>query len=112
VVDCGNVKVKLFTVTAHLIDQLRMSSEPCDVAVIDSSTAAVTLPEEELIQFISVKDGRNNRNFSAMSVNDSVVYRDGLSITRSIAASGKCKGISCGLQIGRDIRSRQWTSIG
>ena len=41
--DCSNKKVKLFSLNGELLSSLKLSEEPWDVAVVDRSTAAVSI---------------------------------------------------------------------
>jgi hypothetical protein len=75
VVDNNNSKLKLFTTTGQLLHQLQLSHRPWDITVVDRTTVAVTLPDETMIQFISMTDG--------------------LSTTHRIGVGLGCYGITC-----------------
>jgi hypothetical protein len=73
--DQGNNKLKLFTEAGQHIHQLKLSSRPYDVTVIDRTTAAVTLDAEMRIQMITMLNGK-------------------LIISRSIDVGDQCYGIT------------------
>jgi hypothetical protein len=52
--DLNNNKVKLFSATGQYLDQIKLTSGPVDLTVIDNKTAAVTLLGHDKIQFINL----------------------------------------------------------
>jgi hypothetical protein len=52
--DRGNISVKLFSTSGQYLHHVKLSYEPYDVTLIDQMTAAVTLPDERLIQLITL----------------------------------------------------------
>ena len=52
--DCNNEKVKLFSLNGELLSSLKLSETPLDVAVVDRSTAAVSIPDKSEIAILDL----------------------------------------------------------
>ena len=52
--DYFNNKIKLFSSTLDITDNLGLDSNPWDISAVDSNTAVVTLPGLKQLQFIQI----------------------------------------------------------
>ena len=77
ITDTNNKAVKMVDIRTHSVTyQLQLNSKPYDITKVASTELAVTLPDKQLLQFISISSNK-------------------LTKKHSLKADGECWGISC-----------------
>ncbi|XP_060562273.1 uncharacterized protein LOC132721913 [Ruditapes philippinarum] len=77
ITDCSNKAVKMVDTSSQSVsDQLQLHDQPWDITTVTSTDLAVTLPNKQTIQFISISSNK-------------------LIKKHTVKVDGKCHGISC-----------------
>ncbi|XP_060568781.1 uncharacterized protein LOC132727327 [Ruditapes philippinarum] len=77
ITDCNNNAVKMVDTSSQSVsDQLQLDNEPWDITTVTSTELAVTLPDKQTIQFISISSNK-------------------LIKKHTVKVGGDCYGVSC-----------------